>query len=74
MLRYSQESSADILKEFEDIPLGKPWGYLDEDFQIQNGIMYPTLEIDYLAVRKDLREKGYGTTIVSELSKMAKRV
>ena len=127
MLRYSQESSADILKEFEcgiqimddfihgilgsflkrdpryclyvvsedglgivamfitsagcfvdnkgefeDIPLGKPWGYLDEDFQIQNGIMYPTLEIDYLAVRKDLREKGYGTTIVSELSKMAK--
>lgn len=34
--------------------------------------MYPTLEIDYLAVRKDLRGKGYGSEIMAELVKKAK--
>ena len=36
--------------EFQDLPLGKPWGYLDDDFEMHSGTMYPTLEIDYLAV------------------------
>ena len=58
--------------EFQDVPHGDAWGYLDDNGAIQNGAMYPTLEIDYLAVRKDLREKGYGTAIIAELSKMAR--
>lgn len=39
---------------FDDIPFGKPWGYMGKDFKMHSGMMYPTLEIDYLAVRKDL--------------------
>lgn len=58
--------------EFEDIPFGKPWGYLDEDLEMHSGTMYPTIEIDYLAVRKDLREKGYGTEILNEIANNAK--
>ena len=49
--------------EFQDLPLGKPWGYLDDDFEMHSGTMYPTLEIDYLAVRRDLRNEGIGTEI-----------
>lgn len=59
--------------EFEDIPFGKPWGYMDEDFELHSGTMYPTIEIDYLAVRKDLRYKGYGTEILAEITNSAKR-
>lgn len=59
--------------EFEDIPFGKPWGYMDEDLKMHSGTMYPTIEIDYLAVRKDLREKGYGTEILAEITNTAKR-
>ena len=58
--------------EFQDVPYGKPWSYMDEDFQIQSGTMYPSLEIDYLAVRKDLRESGYGSQIIKEISLRAK--
>lgn len=58
--------------EYQDLPFGKPWGYIGDDFQIHSGTMYPTLEIDYLAVRKDLRNKGYGTEIMAELSRNAK--
>ena len=58
--------------EFDDIPFGKPWGYMGEDFKMHSGMMYPTLELDYLAVRKDLRKKGYGSEIVKELSRMAR--
>ena len=58
--------------EFHDIPYGKPWSYMDEDFQIQSGTMYPSLEIDYLAVRKDLRTSGYGSKIIEEISIRAK--
>lgn len=57
---------------FHDIPYGKPWSYIGEDSQILSGTMYPSLEIDYLAVRKDLRESGYGSRIIEELSSMAK--
>lgn len=57
--------------EFDDIPDGEPWGYLGDNYQIQIGTKYSTLEIDYLAVRKDLQGKGYGTEIIEELSKMA---
>ena len=57
---------------FEDLPQGKPWSYLDEDFQIQTGSMYPTLEIDYLAVREDVRGRGYGTCVIAELSNRAR--
>ncbi len=57
---------------FEDLPFGKPWGYMDEDLEMHSGTMYPTLEIDYLAVRKDLRGKGYGTEILSEITNTAK--
>lgn len=38
--------------EFQDLPLGKPWGFLGDDFKMHSGTMYPTLEIDYLAVRR----------------------
>lgn len=58
-------------EEFDDIPLGKPWSYVGKDAQMHLGKMYPTLEIDYLAVRKDLRKKGYGSEILAELSKRA---
>lgn len=58
-------------EEFDDIPFGKPWGYMGEDLKMHAGMMYPTLEIDYLAVRKDLRGKGYGSTIIEELSRIA---
>ena len=57
---------------FENIPYGKPWAYLDEDSGMQYATMYPTLEIDYLAVRKDLRKKGYGSLVIEELSKTAR--
>ena len=57
--------------QFEDIPFGKPWGYFDEEFQLHSGTMYPTLEIDYLAVRKDLREQGFGREIIAELLAVA---
>lgn len=58
---------------FEDLPPGKPWSYFDEDLQIRNGSRYPTVEIDYLAVRKDLREKGYGTEILGKIMETAKQ-
>lgn len=58
--------------EYHDLPSGKPWGFIDDDFQMKSGIMYPTLEIDFLAVRKDLRGKGYGTQVIEELSAMAR--
>lgn len=57
--------------EFQDLPLGKPWGYLDDDFEMHSGTMYPTLEIDYLAVRRDLRDKGIGAEIIAHLSETA---
>ncbi len=58
--------------EFQDLPFGKPWGYLDDDLQMHSGTMYPTLEIDYLAVRKDLREQGIGSEIIERLSESAR--
>lgn len=57
--------------EFKDIPAGKPWAYFDNDYQIHSGTMYPTLEIDYLAVSKDLRNKGYVTDIIHHLERQA---
>lgn len=59
---------------FDDIPFGKPWGYLGKDFRMHSGMMYPTLEIDYLAVRKDLRGNGFGSAIIDELSKIAQSI
>lgn len=58
--------------EFQDLPLGKPWSYLDDDFMMHSGTMYPTLEIDYLAVREDLREEGIGSEIIAHLSETAR--
>ena len=58
--------------EFDDLPFGKPWGYIGEDLKMHSGMMYPTLELDYLAVRKDFREKGYGTEIIEELARIAR--
>ena len=58
--------------EFQDILIGKPWEYLDDDLQVHDGVRYSTLEIDYLAVRKDLRYKGYGKEIISKLSRQAR--
>ena len=57
MLKYSREDSADILKDFECGIRAM------DDFMMHSGNMYPTLEIDYLAVRRDLRDKGIGTEI-----------
>ena len=58
--------------EYQDIPNGKPWGFLDGDSQIQSQTVYPSLEIDYLAVRKDVRESGIGSRIIEELSLRAR--
>ena len=58
--------------EFQDIPYGKPWSYIGEDSELQSGTMFPSLEIDYLAVRKDLRGSGYGSWIITEIALMAK--
>lgn len=58
--------------EFQDLPFGKPWGYFDDDLQMHAGTMYPTLEIDYLAVRKDLRQRGIGSEIIDNLSQTAR--
>lgn len=56
---------------FQDLPYGKPWGYFDDNSHIQTGTMYPTLEIDYLAVRKDLQNRGFGTEIIEYLAGIA---
>lgn len=58
--------------EFQDIPYGKPWSYFDDDSQIHSAIMYPSLEVDYLAVRKDVRESGIGARIIAEISLRAR--
>lgn len=65
MLKYSREDSADILKDFECGIRAM------DDFMMHSGTMYPTLEIDYLAVRSDLRDKGIGTEIIAHLSETA---
>ena len=57
----------DCAEEYADLPFGKPWSYMDEDLQLQDGRMFPTLEIDYLAVRKDCRNSGIGRQVMSEL-------
>ena len=61
----------DYKDEFQDLPCGKPWVFLDDDSQMRFATRYPTLEIDYLAVRKNLRESGYGSEIITELSRIA---
>ena len=70
---FSSGMFVDHDDEFDDLPYGKPWGYIGEDLRMHSGMMYPTLEIDYLAVRKDLRGKGYESEIIEELSRMAQR-
>ena len=72
MLVTSQGGFVDYNNDYLHLPFGKPWGFLNEDAQLQTRMMYRTLEIDYLAVRKDLREKGYGTRIISDLSTIAR--
>ena len=59
--------------EFHDYPNGKPWTYWNEEWELKEAVRFPTLEIDYLAVRKDLRGNGIGTEIVEELSRRAKK-
>ena len=71
MFVISRGGFLDRDEEFDDLPFGKPWSYMGEDSRMHSGTMYPTMEIDYLAVRKDLREKGYGSEILAELSKKA---
>lgn len=57
--------------EFNYLPFGEPWGYLDDDWELHESTKYSTLEIDYLAVKRELRERGYGRQIINELSRMA---
>ena len=57
--------------EYADLPFGKPWGYMDEDSELRSCLRYPTLEIDYLAVRKDCRNNGIGHQVVLELIGLA---
>ena len=71
MFVISRGGFLDRDEEFDDLPFGKPWSYVGEDSQMHSGTLYPTIEIDYLAVRKDLRGKGYGSEILAELSKIA---
>lgn len=71
MFVISTGNFVDYKDEFHDLPFGKPWGFIDDDAQMRFATRYPTLEIDYLAVRRDLRECGYGSEIISELSRIA---
>lgn len=57
----------DCEEEYLDLPYGKPWGYMDQNFQLHTALMYPTMEIDYLAVRKDRQNRGIGRYIISEI-------
>lgn len=58
-------------KEFNYLPFGQRWGYLDDELELREGTMYPTLEIDYLAVREGFRKQGYGREVISELTRTA---
>lgn len=57
--------------EYTELPSGEPWGYLDEDLGPQACQRFPTLEIDYLAVRQDCRNKGIGHHVMLELIGLA---
>ena len=61
----------DEKEEYADLPSGKPWGYIDEDLELRSCLSFPTLEIDYLAVRKDFRNKGIGHQVMLELMRLA---
>jgi len=61
----------DYDNQFSYLPFGQRWGYLDDELELHEGTMFPTLEIDYLAVRKDIRGRGYGKRIISELNYLA---
>lgn len=56
---------------FFDVPCGTHFSSFDEHGQICTGTEYPSFEIDYLAVREDLRDHGYGGEIMGELSRRA---
>ena len=61
----------DDMGEYAELPSGEPWGYLDEDLGPQACQRFPTLEIDYLAVRQDCRKKGIGHQVMLELIGLA---
>ena len=61
----------DEKEEYADLPFGKPWGYMDEDLELRSCLRFSTLEIDYLAVRKDFRNKGIGHQVMLELMRLA---
>ena len=71
MFVLRDSSFVDYDDAFHDIPHGEMFGYLDDDFQILKTTSYPTLRIEYLAVREDLRNQGYGMEIINIISRMA---
>ena len=73
MYIISDGKLVDYDDEFHDIPAGKPWGYIDDNYDMHTGTAYPTMEIDYLAVRKDLRNNGIGRDIIKKLAAEAKQ-
>lgn len=72
MYVVSMGSFVDYDGEYAYLPQGKPWGYIDSERQIRSGARYSTLEIEYIAVRKDMRNKGYGSAIIKEIARTAK--
>lgn len=72
MFVTSRGGFVDFNEEFLDLPSGKPWSYIDDNFEVNSASKYPTLEIDYLAVREDLRCKGFGREIIEKLTRQAR--
>lgn len=50
---------------------GSPYAVF-ENGSIIDKTCFPTIEIDYLAVQKEYRNQGIGTTIINELSLLAR--
>ena len=72
MYVVSTGSFVDYDGEYAYLPQGKPWGYIDSEQKIRSGARYTTLEIEYIAVRRDMRNKGYGSAIIKEIARTAK--
>lgn len=59
---------------FEDKPCyGEPFAVLDNKGRLATRQRYPTLEIEYLAVKKQYRNKHIGKVIIQSLVDLSKR-
>lgn len=59
---------------FEDKPCyGEPFAVLDDRGRLATRVRYSTLEIEYLAVKEDLRNMHIGKVIIQNLVDLARR-